>query len=455
MVILLVVIASNRPVGHGQVIAKTSAAHPAKAEPTKVESPPKWLALADTQEQFQQHWRIGNDPVSYSFDATNKIIDSNGSGNCRTCCPRKWKEFYCEISVPYVPAGKFDLTLNHESSASPASPQSITFELGDVLGKVPVTASLRVKLDDDYGNFVVLLNGVRVRQAASLDGPEWMNSFNCTFSSGNGNAKLELKNIHLLVYGSGPELLSNWTPPGPNSPKSESTAKTTPTPEESKPTQNGAKEIRQQPDLRPAIYNVEIYPPEATLTVKFNEGVVTGAGNHRQVRIDRIPDDGNVVIVASCSGYKSSQQWHAPTRGKVVDLQISLEQLPSKEATSEPSKEDNQPAEKPHTTFTQVDISSQANYSWLPGYLPGAPAGNVTLGSIPFNIASNAAGNQGWSAQSAGDDPDGHKSITIPVNVYGVTDVYTLINTIYGQRGPTSYAGSLSGGPAGQPTQNT
>ena len=161
---------------------------------------PKWLALADTQEQFQQHWRIGNDPVSYSFDATNKIIDSNGSGNLAgLSCPRKWKEFYCEISVPYVPAGKFDLTLNHESSASPASPQSITFELGDVLGKVPVTASLRVKLDDDYGNFVVLLNGVRVRQAASLDGPEWMNSFNCTFSSGNGgNAKLEMKNIHLL-----------------------------------------------------------------------------------------------------------------------------------------------------------------------------------------------------------------------------------------------------------------
>jgi hypothetical protein len=96
-------------------------------------------------------------------------------------------------------------------------------------------------------------------------------------------------------------------------------------------------------------------------------------------------------------------------------------------------------AEKP-IAFTQVDISGQANYSWLPDYLPGAPTGNVTLGGVPFNIASNAAGHQGWSAQSAGDDPDGRKSITIPINVYGVTDVYTLINTIYGQRGPNYYA---------------
>jgi serine/threonine protein kinase len=94
----------------------------------------------------------------------------------------------------------------------------------------------------------------------------------------------------------------------------------------------------------------------------------------------------------------------------------------------------------PLATFTQIDISRQANYSWLPDYLPGAPTGNVTLGGIPFNIASNAAGNQGWSAQYAGDDSDGHKSITISVNVYGVTDVYTLINTIYGRPGPTSYA---------------
>ena len=97
-------------------------------------------------------------------------------------------------------------------------------------------------------------------------------------------------------------------------------------------------------------------------------------------------------------------------------------------------------AGNPHATFSQIDISSQANYSWLPDYLPGAPTGKVTLGGILFNIASNAAGNQGWSAQSAGDDPDGHKSITISVNVYGVTDVYTLINTIYGRPGPTSYA---------------
>ena len=91
-------------------------------------------------------------------------------------------------------------------------------------------------------------------------------------------------------------------------------------------------------------------------------------------------------------------------------------------------------------TFTQVDYSSQANFSWLPGYLPGAPSGSATLGGIPFNIRSNTAGNQAWFGAYGGIDTDGHTSITMSVNVYGVTDVYTLINTVWGQAGPTSYA---------------
>lgn len=198
-----------------------------------------------------------------------------------------------------------------------------------------------------------------------------------------------------------------------------------------------AKQNSQQMDWKPAICNVEIDPPDATLTVKDNEGVITGLGKKRQIRIDHAPSSGHVVIEAVCSGYESSEQWYAPEAGRIVDIQIHLKKLP--EATVDRIEQESQP-EKPSTTYTQVDFSSQANYSWLPGYLPGAPKGIATLGGIPFNIVSNAAGNQGWSAQSAGDDPDGHKSITIPVNVYGVTDVCTLINTIYGQRGPNYYA---------------
>ena len=67
--------------------------------------------------------------------------------------------------------------------------------------ELPFKASLRVKLDDESGNAVVLLNGARVSQASILD-PKWMDSFDCTFSSnGGGNGKLQMRNIHLLVYG--------------------------------------------------------------------------------------------------------------------------------------------------------------------------------------------------------------------------------------------------------------
>jgi len=113
-------------------------------------------------------------------------------------------------------------------------------------------------------------------------------------------------------------------------------------------------------------------------------------------------------------------------------------------------------------TFNQVDFSSQADYSWsgtnVPRVgilLPGAPVGNVTLGGVPFNIKSNGSGNQAWNAAySAGgttgeNDPGGAQSITMNVNDFGATDVYTLINTWHGQGGPSYFAWITFTGSAG------
>jgi hypothetical protein len=92
-------------------------------------------------------------------------------------------------------------------------------------------------------------------------------------------------------------------------------------------------------------------------------------------------------------------------------------------------------------TFYQVDFSSQANYSWSgSGIIPGAPTGDVILGGIPFNIASNDTGKQAWSAAFASGGTSDQENITMNVNIYGVTSVYTLINTLWGKAGPTSYA---------------
>ena len=95
--------------------------------------------------------------------------------------------------------------------------------------------------------------------------------------------------------------------------------------------------------------------------------------------------------------------------------------------------------------YSPVDFSSQADFTWLATqtdpigatatYFPGGPVGSVTLGGIPFNIRSNAAGFEAWNGWVAAGGPgstDGTVTLTIPVNVYGATSVYSLINTYWG-----------------------
>ncbi len=109
--------------------------------------------------------------------------------------------------------------------------------------------------------------------------------------------------------------------------------------------------------------------------------------------------------------------------------------------------------------FYFVSLTNVANFTWaapdtVPGEptgtrLPGAPVGLVTLAGIPFDIASNAAGKQAWHADVAVNGGSGPVNITNSVNVYGVTKVYSLINTWCGQPGPTAYAWFVFTGSAG------
>ena len=149
-----------------------------EVEPPKVDPKPQWLPLADTREQFQHNWRPGDNRGNFFFDLTNKTINIDGPWNLGGfTCPRKWKEFYCEIDVSGLSFGSFDLAI-----------KQATFQLRS-MRELPFKASLRVKLDDESGNAVVLLNGARVSQASILD-PKWMDSFDCKFSSnGGGNGQ--------------------------------------------------------------------------------------------------------------------------------------------------------------------------------------------------------------------------------------------------------------------------
>lgn len=88
--------------------------------------------------------------------------------------------------------------------------------------------------------------------------------------------------------------------------------------------------------------------------------------------------------------------------------------------------------------WVTVDLSAWAN-ARIQTYQPGAatyPEGPVVLGGVPFDIQT-VGGNNAWNAEVV-TGPYPHV-LDVPINVCAATEVHTLINTFYGQPGPTSY----------------
>jgi RHS repeat-associated protein len=84
--------------------------------------------------------------------------------------------------------------------------------------------------------------------------------------------------------------------------------------------------------------------------------------------------------------------------------------------------------------YHRVDLSSFYNnrlQTFSFGSAFNFPVGDQVLGGVPFNIP--ASGNNTWIAGSPA-------SIEVPVNVFGVTEVDTLINTIWGEFDPATFA---------------
>jgi hypothetical protein len=93
-----------------------------------------------------------------------------------------------------------------------------------------------------------------------------------------------------------------------------------------------------------------------------------------------------------------------------------------------------------------VDFSGQFNMPLNAAFLANGgtfPTGPQVLGGVPFNMggSSNLDTPWAWNAQFAPDAPNapGARVLNIPVNQFGVTDAYTLINTYWGTPGPVSY----------------
>ncbi len=94
--------------------------------------------------------------------------------------------------------------------------------------------------------------------------------------------------------------------------------------------------------------------------------------------------------------------------------------------------------------YTPIGFSYNSR---LQDWLPEFGGGNVTLGGVPFNIPS--AGNNVWQSvdpYSTGPNP---RTLTIPVNVFGVDQVNTLINSWWGESVPGTEASIKFSGSAG------
>lgn len=96
--------------------------------------------------------------------------------------------------------------------------------------------------------------------------------------------------------------------------------------------------------------------------------------------------------------------------------------------------------------FTPIDISGVTNSAFLNagvGHGNLYPFGAQTLGGVPFLIDQTGGVNseaRAWFANTAASGGPGTVSVTIDPNVFGVGTVYTLMNTFWGQPGPSSLA---------------
>jgi hypothetical protein len=92
-----------------------------------------------------------------------------------------------------------------------------------------------------------------------------------------------------------------------------------------------------------------------------------------------------------------------------------------------------------------IDISSLVDEPWTyvapngVGLTNGStyPVGSQNFGGIPFTIPDGP--NNYWEGAAAADFGSGVVALTIPVGVPGVTSVFTLINSFWGQPGPKAY----------------
>jgi len=81
----------------------------------------------------------------------------------------------------------------------------------------------------------------------------------------------------------------------------------------------------EQPDEEVVVYNVELHPGTATLSVRHDEATVSGGFRKREVRIEGPTEGRSYLLVASCEGYETKTKWLHPSTDDTRSVYLSLE----------------------------------------------------------------------------------------------------------------------------------
>jgi len=86
-----------------------------------------------------------------------------------------------------------------------------------------------------------------------------------------------------------------------------------------------------------------------------------------------------------------------------------------------------------HAQFTTIPFPTyNARLQTWPGAGNLYPEGNVTLGGIPFSIPAGPGVLNVWDSESVLIPGPNPHSLVVPVNLFGVQSVYSLVNTLWG-----------------------
>ena len=158
-----------------------------RSRPRRPNLKPRWIPLADTLDQFKQHWKTDDTRGTIYYDQEKKQIDISSVWNMGLLhCPKPWKEF--EFQVLMTKPGGFELEIN-----------GITLDFGRVFVKPPKSRLVQVKYHSESSLVAGSVDGDVVSKATVLNA-NWSDRFRCLISKpGGAQCVLSISKIRLLT----------------------------------------------------------------------------------------------------------------------------------------------------------------------------------------------------------------------------------------------------------------